>query len=142
MNVTERIKKDRMEAMRSRDTARRGVLDYLLGLIQTEERKPGGADANAGENIVAAFIKGQRQLINTLKESRPHEIPKLEAEILVAQEYLPKELDEAGMKAAVAEAQSGGAATKSEIIKAVKAKHDKALNTPKLITILDELGVK
>lgn len=142
MTVTERIKKDRMEAMKARDTARRSVLDYLLGQIQTQERQPGGAPDDLGENIVAAFIKGQRQLITTLKDSRPEEVAKLESEIQIAQEYLPKELDEAQMKAEVVEAQAAGAASKGEIIKIVKAKHDKALNTPRLIEILSQMGIK
>ena len=120
-------------AMKAHDAVRTGTLRLIKNALKNkaiEQRAP--LTPAQSEQTLATMIKQRRDSIEQFtKGNRPELAAIEEAEIVVIEEFLPKALDEAGLRALVVEAiaeiasTSGNAPTPKEIgvvIKAVQAR--------------------
>lgn len=120
-------------AMKARDAERTGTLRLIKTALMNKAVEKNAALSPAEEQqTLATMIKQRRDSIeHFIKGNRPELAAKEAAEITVIEEFLPKALDEAGLKALVAAAiqehtaASGKAPSPREmgtIIKVVQAK--------------------
>jgi hypothetical protein len=120
-------------AMKARDAERTGTLRLIKTALMNKALEKNAVLTPADEEqTLTMMIKQRRDSIEQFtKGNRPELAAKEAAEIVVIEEFLPKALDEAGLKALVAEtvaehaAASGHAPTPKDIgpvIKAVQAK--------------------
>ncbi len=131
MSLRERIDDDIKQAMRdrdelSRDTLRMIVADLKNALVDLRT-KSGKVDvALSDDDVVRVLQKGvksRQESVTQYEAAGREELAKKErAEIAVIERYLPKLLDEAETKAAVAAAVAEvGASTKADLGKIMKA---------------------
>ena len=103
-----RINQDVKDAMKAGDKVRLGTLRLLTAAIKDREIGVGGAaPVEVGDAEVVAvlqkMVKQRRESAATYEQAgRTDLADKEKAEIAVLEAYLPKQLDEAGVKAAVA----------------------------------------
>ncbi len=120
-------------AMKAHDAERTGTLRLIKTALKNKSIDKRAPLTEAEEQqALATMIKQRRDSIEQFtKGNRPELAAKEAAEIVVIEEFLPKALDEAGLKALVAEvieAQTAAAGAKpgpkemGTIIKAVQAK--------------------
>jgi len=120
-------------AMKLHDAERTGTLRLIKTALKNKAiDKRGPLDAAEEQQILATMIKQRRDSIDAFtKGNRPELAAKEAAEIVVIEEFLPKALDEAGLRALVAEViaehanATGKAPTPKEmgpIIKAVQSR--------------------
>jgi uncharacterized protein YqeY len=120
-------------AMKARDADRTGTLRLIKTALKNKAIDKRAALMPAEEQqTLATMIKQRRDSIEQFtKGNRPELAAKEAAEIVVIEEFLPKALDEAGLRALVAEAvaehcsatgQKAGPKEMGPIIKAVQAK--------------------
>jgi len=120
-------------AMKAHDAERTGTLRLIKTALMNKALEKNAVLTPADEEqTLTIMIKKSRDSIEQFtKGNRPELAAKEAAEIVVIEEFLPKALDEAGLKALVAEtvaehaATSGRAATPKDmgpVIKAVQAK--------------------
>jgi uncharacterized protein YqeY len=120
-------------AMKARDAERTGTLRLIKTALMNKALEKNAVLTPADEEqTLTMMIKQRRDSIEQFtKGNRPELAAKEAAEIVVIEEFLPKALDEAGLKALVAEtvaehaAASGRAPTPKDmgpVIKAVQAK--------------------
>ncbi len=128
-----RITKETVTAMKAHDAERTGTLRLIkTALMNKAVEKNTTPTAAEEQQTLATMIKQRRDSIEQFtKGNRPELAAKEAAEILVIEEFLPKAVDEAGLKALVAEAvaehaaSSGHAPSPKEmgpVIKLVQAK--------------------
>jgi hypothetical protein len=119
--------------MKARDAERTGTLRLIKTALMNKALEKNAVLTPADEEqTLTMMIKQRRDSIEQFtKGNRPELAAKEAAEIVVIEEFLPKALDEAGLKALVAEtvaehaAASGRAPTPKDmgpVIKAVQAK--------------------
>jgi uncharacterized protein YqeY len=102
-----RINQDVKDAMKSGDKARLGTLRLLTAAIKDREIGVGGqAPVEVGDAEVIAIlqkmVKQRRESIATYEKAGRNDLADQEkAEVAVLEGYLPKQMDEAGVKAAV-----------------------------------------
>ncbi len=120
-------------ALKAHDAERTGTLRLIKAALMNKALERNAALTPAEEQqTLATMIKQRRDSIEQFtKGNRPELAAKEAAEIVVIEEFLPKVLDEAGLKALVTEtvaehaASSGHAPTPKDmgpVIKAVQAK--------------------
>jgi uncharacterized protein YqeY len=120
-------------AMKARDAERTGTLRLIKAALMNKAVEKNETLTPAEEQqTLTTMIKQRRDSIEQFtKGNRPELAAKEAAEIVVIEEFLPKALDEAGLKALVTEtinehaAASGHAPTPKDmgpVIKAVQAK--------------------
>jgi uncharacterized protein YqeY len=120
-------------SMKAHDAVRTGTLRLIKNALKNkaiEKRAP--LTPAESEQTLATMIKQRRDSIEQFTKGNRPELAAIEAaEIVVIEEFLPKALDEAGLRALVTEsiaeitASSGKAPTPKEmgqVIKAVQAK--------------------
>lgn len=103
--TVEQIKKDRIQAMKDKDTVKKNLLSTLLGEI---ENSPSKGD----ESIVIPTIKS---LIKRLKEVSKYEDNAVELAIL--ENYLPKQLTEDQIRAIFADNGLEGVGPRMKFLK-------------------------
>lgn len=140
MDIKEQIQKDRIAAMKSRESDRKAVLDYVLGEIQKKEKDP-SAKGDFGIAVIAAYTKSLREFIDQHAEVRPEEAAKYAREIEVLSAYMPKQLSTDELKAAIGEIQASGESRKGMIMKQLKEKHGAAVDGKLAMTLLDQMGL-
>ena len=123
-------------AMKAGDSARTSTLRMILAKVKDADIAARPADP-LGDDAVAAVLRG---MVKSRRESvvlynqgaRPELAAKEEAEIAVIESFLPQQMDEAGVAAAVdaAIAETGAAGPKDmgRVMAALKAKHAAALD--------------
>src|ERR1700690_4560694 len=124
-------------AMKAHDAVRTGTLRLIKNALKNksiEKREP--LTPAEEQQALATMIKQRRDSIEQFtKGNRPELAAKEAAEIVVIEEFLPKALDEAGLRAMVAEViaehanATGRAATPKDmgpVIKAVQARVQQA----------------
>lgn len=141
MDIKAQIQKDRLEAMKARESDKKAVLDYILGEIQRKEKDP-GAKGDIAVSSISAYLKSLREFIEQHGVTRPEEATKYQREIEILGAYLPKQLSDDEIRAAVSEIQGTGESRKGMIMKALKEKHGAALDGKRATALLDEMGVK
>lgn len=120
-------------AMKAHDAERTGTLRLIKNALKNKAiEKRAALTPPEEQQALATMIKQRRDSIEQFTNgNRPELAAKEAAEIVVIEEFLPKALDEAGLRALVAEAvaqhgaASGHAPTPKEmgpVIKAVQAK--------------------
>jgi uncharacterized protein len=120
-------------SMKAHDAERTGTLRLIKTALKNKQIEKRAPLTEAEEQqTLATMIKQRRDSIEQFtKGNRPELAAKEAAEIVVIEEFLPKALDEAGLKSLVAEAVSAHAASTGAkpgpkemgpIIKAVQAK--------------------
>ena len=131
------ITKQTVVAMKARDAERTGTLRLIKTALMNKALEKNAALTPADEQqTLTMMIKQRRDSIEQFtKGNRPELAAKEAAEIVVIEEFLPKALDEAGLRAMVAEvvaahaSATGRAATPKDmgpVIKAVQARLQQA----------------
>lgn len=125
-------------SMRARDAARTSTLRMILARLKDVDiaARPKGLDQVPDEEVIAALrgmVKSRRESADLYRQgNRPDLVAKEEAEIAVIEGFLPQQMDEAAMQAAVAEAvaATGAAGPKDmgKVMGALKARHGAALD--------------
>jgi uncharacterized protein YqeY len=124
-------------AMKAHDAERTGTLRLIKTALKNKAIEKRSALTPAEEQqALATMIKQRRDSIEQFtKGNRPELAAREAAEIVVIEEFLPKALDEAGLRALVAEAVAAHAAASGKaptprdmgpVIKAVQAKLQEA----------------
>ncbi len=122
-----------VSAMKAHDAERTGTLRLIKTALKNKAIEKRTALTPAEEQqALATMVKQRRDSIEQFtKGNRPELAAKEAAEIVVIEEYMPKALDEAGLKALVAETVAEHAAASGQkpspkemgpVIKAVQAK--------------------
>ena len=93
------------DAMRRQNAPRLSALRMLKAALMNREVERGHAlDDGDARQVVASLVKQRRDSIEQFtKGNRPELAAKEAAEITVIEEFLPKALDEAGLRALVSE---------------------------------------
>ena len=129
MSLKQQITEDMKTAMRARDTARLGAIRLLLAAMKQREvdERIELSDADV-VTIIDKMIKQRRDSISQFEAAKRQELADAEKfEISVLQTYMPQQMTEAEVAAAVAEAiTSSGAKLPQEMGKVI------ALLKPKL----------
>ncbi|NLW10660.1 MAG: GatB/YqeY domain-containing protein [Clostridiaceae bacterium] len=96
MNVKETLFEDMKTAMRNKDMMRKEMLQILrAGILQVEKDQKIELDDAGVADIIAKEHKKRVENLNDLKDSGREDIlEKNRAEILILEEYLPKQLSE------------------------------------------------
>src|SRR6201991_1433561 len=105
MSLVEKIHEDMVGAMKQRAVDRLSTLRMVKSALKNKEIEQRSAvtDAQAVQ-VLTTLIKQRKDSIEQFtKGNRPELAEKEAAEIVVIEEYMPKALDEAGLKALVAE---------------------------------------
>jgi uncharacterized protein YqeY len=100
-------------AMKAHDAVRTTTLRLIKNALKNKaiEKRAALTDAEA-QQVLASMIKQRRDSIEQFTQGNRPELAAIEAaEIVVVEEFLPKALDEAGLRALVAEAIAGLAAS-------------------------------
>ena len=102
-----------VEALKAKDAERTGTLRLIKAALMNKALEKNATLTPADEQqTLATMIKQRRDSIEQFtKGNRPELAAKEAAEIVVIEEFLPKALDEAGLKALVAEAVAEHAAS-------------------------------
>ena len=129
------------EAMRAADAARTSTIRMILAKLKDTDiaARPSGVDKVPDEQIIQmlrGMVKSRRESVELYRQgNRPDLVAKEEAEIAVIECFLPPELDDAALQAAVAAAIADTGATSmkdmGKVMAALKAKHGAALDLGK-----------
>lgn len=133
---------DRMKtAMKGGDAATTSTVRMIMAKLKDTDiaSRPKGIDKVPDEEIVAmlrGMAKSRRESIELYKQgNRPELVAKEEAEIAVIEGFLPQQMDDAAMQAAVAEAVKEAGATSikdmGRVMAALKAKYAATLDMGK-----------
>lgn len=100
------VNQQMIAAMKARDAERTGTLRLIKTALKSKSiDKRGPLTQAEGEQTLASMIKQRRDSIEQFtKGNRPELAAKEAAEITVIEEFLPKALDESGLKALVTDA--------------------------------------
>lgn len=104
MTLKERINEDMKAAMRAKDGARLGAIRFLQAAIKQREvdERVMADDATVTE-IIEKLIKQRRDSIQQFQQARRTDLVEREqAELLLLQSYLPKQMSDAELGEAVA----------------------------------------
>jgi uncharacterized protein YqeY len=125
-------------AMKAHDAARTSTLRMILARLKDLDiaARPKGITQIPDEEVTAALrgmVKSRRESVDLYRQgNRPELVAKEEAEIAVIEGFLPQQMDDAALAAAVdaAIAETGAAGPKDmgRVMAALKAKHAAALD--------------
>ncbi|MFA5119903.1 GatB/YqeY domain-containing protein [Zavarzinia sp.] len=132
--LRDRLNEALKEAMRAKDMPRVTTIRMILAAIKDRDiaARTDGPDAGVGEadivNVLQKLIKQRRDSIEAYeKGGRPELAAKEQAEIGVIEAFLPKQMDEAETKAAIAAvvAEIGAAGMKDmgKVMAALRERH-------------------
>lgn len=130
--MREKITADMKAAMKSGDSAKVGALRLMISAMKDREIEARGSGKElTGDDVLALFqkmIKSRQELLDIYeKNARPELAEKERAEIAVIAAYLPQQLSEAEVAAAIKEAiaEIGAASIKDmgKVVAALKAKY-------------------
>ena len=124
MTLVERLTQDLTAAMKARDAARTGTLRMAKAAIMNKEiDKKGALDDAEALRVLQGLVKQREDAAEQYtKAARPELAEKEQAEIVVLKAYLPAEVTDAEVAAAVDKAVAEtGAASLKDMGKAMKA---------------------
>jgi uncharacterized protein YqeY len=129
------------DAMRARDAARTSTVRMILARLKDTDiaARPKGVDQIPDDEILQmlrGMVKSRRESVDLYRQgNRPDLVAKEEAEIAVIEGFLPQQMDEAALHAAVdaAVAETGAATVKDmgRVMAALKARHAATLDMGK-----------
>ena len=126
------------DSMRAADAARTSTIRMILAKLKDTDiaARPSGVDKVPDEQIIQmlrGMVKSRRESVDLYRQgNRADLVAKEEAEIAVIESFLPPEMDDVALDAAVAAAiaETGATAMKDmgRVMAALKAKHGAALD--------------
>jgi uncharacterized protein YqeY len=143
-----RITQDVKDAMKAGEKTRLTTLRLITAAIKDKELGVGGPATEVGDSEVVAIlqkmVKQRRESIATYeKAGRTDLVDQEAAEIAILEGYLPKQMDEAGVKAAVAalvaELGASGPKDMGRVMGALKERYAGQMDFGKASGVLKEL---
>ena len=128
MNLKERITEDMKAAMRAKDGARLGAIRFLQAAIkQKEVDERVNADDAAILAIIEKLIKQRKDSIQQFQQAARNDlVEKEQAELTLLQGYLPQQMSEgelnAAITAAIAESGASGPQAMGKVMAVLKPK--------------------
>ena len=120
-------------SMKAGDAPRTSTIRMILARLKEVDiaARPSGVDKVADEQVVSmlrGMVKSRRESAELYRQgNRPDLVEKEEAEIRVLESFLPRQMDEAAMQAAIrdaiAEAGAGGVKDMGKVMAVLRAKH-------------------
>jgi uncharacterized protein YqeY len=148
MSIRDDITTAMKSAMKAGEAGRLSAVRLIMAKLKDADiaARPRGVDRIPDEEVLAllrGMIKPRREAIELYeKGNRPELAAKEQAEIAVIEEFLPRALDEAEMRAAVAAAVTATGATTPKdmgrVMTALKAQHGAALDMGRINAIVKE----
>ncbi len=149
MSIRDDISAAMKTALKAGQTERLSAIRLIMAKLKDADinARPRGVDRIPDDELLSTLrgmIKPRREAIELYeKGGRPELAAKEQAEITVIEEFLPRALDEAEMRAAAqsAVAETGGSSAKDmgRVMAALKAKHGAALDMARIGAIVKEL---
>ena len=128
-------------AMIARDAARTSTIRLVTAKLKDADiaARPSGVDKVPDDQIIAllrGMVKSRAESVILYRQgNRPELAEKEEAEIIVIESFLPQQMDESAMEAAVAEAvaETGAASVKDigKVMAALRARHGAVMDLAK-----------
>jgi len=141
MSLREQFTEQVRASMKAGDAARTSTLRMIIAKVKDIDiaARPKGVDRVPDEEVVAALrgmVKSRRESVELYRQGKRQDlIDKEEAEITVIEEFLPQQMDESAIQAAVAEAVAEAEATSikdmGKVMAALRAKHAATLDMAK-----------
>jgi len=141
MSLRDQFSEQLKMSMKSGDSARTSTLRMILARLKDTDiaSRPKGIDEISDDEVMAMLrnmVKSRRESVALYeKGNRPELAAKETAEIAVIEAFLPRQMDDAAIAAAVAGAiaETGAAGTKDmgKVMAALRAKHAAALDMGK-----------
>jgi len=141
MSLRARFTEELKAAMRAGDTARVSTIRMISAKLKEADiaSRPSGVDQIPEEQITSllrGMVKSRRESVDMYRQGKREELAaKEEAEIAVIESFLPQQMDDAAMEAAVKEAVAETGATSikemGKVMAALKAKHAAVLDMAK-----------
>ncbi len=138
MALRERFTDELKTAMKAREAPRTSTLRMILARLKEADiaARPKGVDAVPDDEVLAllrGMVKSRRESVDLYRQgNRPDLVAKEEAEIAVIEGFLPRQMDEAAMARAVAEAvaETGASSPRDmgKVMAALKARHAATLD--------------
>lgn len=126
--LLDRIRADRLAAMKARDELRRNLLGTLLAAATKDAKAPGDAEV---VRTVRAFLKSLDETAGLLEARRLDAGPQ-RAERAILEAYLPQGLPKDDLRASVADLVAGlperSPRAMGQVMAALKARHGEALD--------------
>jgi hypothetical protein len=112
MTIQEQLSEAMKAAMRAQDSLRLSAIRMARTAIKNAEIEARGALDDAGViRVLSTLVKQRRESAEAYRGVRPELAAKEEQELAILQEFLPRQLDEAELKAIIAAAVSASGAT-------------------------------
>lgn len=147
--MRDKINADLKQAMKAGDKDRVGTLRLINAAIKTAdiEARPSGKDKITDTDILSVLAKMIKQCRDSIEQykagGRDDLVAKEEAEIKVIEVYLPKQMDEAESKAAIAEVikEVGAESPKDmgKVMGALKSKYAGQMDFGKASAVVKEM---
>ena len=141
MTLREQFTEQLKVSMRAGDAPRTSTIRMILAKLKDTDiaSRPKGIPHIPDDEIMAmlrGMVKSRREaVVLYIQGKRPELAAKEEAEIAVIEAFLPQQMDESGMEAAVAEAIAEAGATSikdmGKVMAVLRAKHAAALDMGK-----------
>jgi uncharacterized protein YqeY len=141
MSLREQFTDQLKASMKAGDAARTSTLRMILARLKDTDIavRPRGVEHVPDEDIVSmlrGMVKSRRESVEMYRQGQRQDLAdKEEAEIAVIETFLPRQMDEAAMTAAVASAiaDTGAASVKDmgKVMAALRAKHAATLDMSK-----------
>jgi len=99
-----KIRKDNMQAMKARDTVKKGVCSLLISSIALAEKESGKTLTKDEElTYVQKELKQTKETLETIPASRPELIEETKKKIAIIESYLPAQMSEEEVRKAIEE---------------------------------------
>ncbi|WP_043835461.1 GatB/YqeY domain-containing protein [Muricoccus aerilatus] len=141
MSLRARFTEEMKASMRAGDSARTSTIRMIMAKLKDADiaARPSGVEAIPDEAITSllrGMVKSRRESVEMYRQGNREELAaKEEAEIAVIESFLPQQMDDAAMQAAVKEAVAETGATSikemGKVMAALKAKHAAVLDMAK-----------
>ena len=141
MSLREQFTEQLKTSMKAGDAPRTMTLRMILAKLKDVDiaSRPKGIDKVPDDEILSmlrGMVKSRRESVEMFAQgNRPELVAKESAEIAVIEAFLPQQLDDAAMEAAVADAiaETGAASIKDmgKVMAVLRAKHAAALDMAK-----------
>ena len=141
MSLRARFTEDLKASMRAGDSARTSTIRMVMAKLKDADiaSRPTGVEQipeEAVTSLLRGMVKSRRESVEMYRQGKREELAaKEEAEIAVIESFLPQQMDDAAMEAAVKEAvaETGASSVKEmgKVMAALKAKHAAVLDMAK-----------
>jgi uncharacterized protein len=141
MGLREQFSEQVKASMKAGNAARTSTLRMILARLKDIDiaARPKGVERVPDEEVVAmlrGMAKSRRESVDLYRQgNRQDLVDKEEAEIAIIETFLPQQMDDAAMQAAVAEAIAAAGATSikdmGKVMAALRAKHAATLDMAK-----------